>query len=153
MGQDGAVAAWEAAVKSQEERLTQLEQAAKPDKPAAVEKIAEARAKLAEAKLELATARARARTSGGVRVFVNEPESLKLNIAEQQDRLRPIEESLAKLEAPGMAEKLANYRAQQQEEQQLQMEITELSQRVNGLKRAAHERVPTVITVLDGQPK
>lgn len=73
-----------------------------------------------------------------MRVFVNEPESLKLNIAEQQDRLRPIEESLAKLEAPGMAEKLANYRAQQQEEQQLQMEITELSQRVNGLKRTAH---------------
>jgi hypothetical protein len=151
--QQEAVGAWEAAVKSQEARLSLLKEMSKSG-TANAGKIAEQESKLAEAKSQLLTARAQSLTSRRSRGYnLGEPRNLTSSIAEQESRMKQIATQLAKLDAPGMAEKLANYREQQQDEQRLQNEVAELSQRVNVVKGAARERGPLVITVLDGQPR
>ena len=79
-------------------------------------------------------------------------ENLKVSVGEQQARVKQLSDQLAKLQAPGMAAKLANYRKQQQEAQRLDSEITTLSESVRALQRAARDRLPVTFTVLDGNP-
>jgi hypothetical protein len=148
--QSDAVSAWEAAVKSQDERLTLLREMAKAGK-IGEDKIADQIARLAEAKGELATARANALAPARSRRYGDaEIQNLKASIAEQQSRLKPLAEQLAKLEAPGFQEKLAGCRDLQQEEQHLRNEVSSLSQRLSQLKSLAGPS-GVLITVLDGR--
>jgi hypothetical protein len=150
--EDQPTAGYEAKVKAAEKALAKVIDDAKRGQ-AAAEAIEEAATNLADAKEKLATARAQAASSGFPRRHnFGEPESLRTSVAEQEERLKPLREQLAKLEAPGMAAKLTGYREQQQEEQRLQGEIVSLSESVRALQQAIRDRASATFTILDGNP-
>lgn len=152
-GAQDAVTAWEAAIDGQTMAVARAEALLKEGK-GDLAKLTEAQTKLAQAKSQLAAARQQANTpTDQSRYNQSEMRNLKTQIAEQEQRLKPIQEQLAKLDSPAVAAKLSAYRDNQQEEQRLRNEVSECTQRLMMLQRTLRDRGELTITVIDGQPK
>ncbi|MDB5293715.1 MAG: hypothetical protein JWL69_4956 [Phycisphaerales bacterium] len=143
---------WTDVLKLREQRLAELKAAVEKGSATAAE-VTEQEAKLAEAKAQLTRATQDASTSdnGNARYRNTEAASLRTNIADTEDRLKQTNEQIAKLEDPKFLALLEQLPEMQQEEQRVRNTISELTSRLEQIRRSTQVEGTVTVTVLDGK--
>lgn len=143
---------WTDVLKLREQRLAELKAAVDKGTATAAE-VTEQEAKLAEAKAQLtrATQDTSASDNGNARFRNNEATSLRTNIADAEDRLKQANEQIAKLEDPKFIALFEQLPEMQQEEQRVRNTISELTSRLEQIRRSTQVEGTVTVTVLDGK--
>lgn len=124
-------------------------------KAASKQEVTEAELKVAEAKAQLAAQQRAAATSGesSRRSYsMQEASSLRAQVAEADERTKMVAEQVAKLEEGSFQALAEQYPDLQQEENRLRSQVSELTNRLETLRRTGQQDIDVRITILDGRP-
>ncbi|MDB5329461.1 MAG: hypothetical protein JWP03_612 [Phycisphaerales bacterium] len=143
---------WTDVLKLREQRLAELKAGVAKGTATAAE-VTDEEAKLAEAKAQLtrATQDASSSDNGNARFRDGEATTLHTNIADTEDRLKQANDQIARLEDPKFMALFEQLPDMLQEEQRLRNTISELTGRLDQIRRSTQIEENVVVTVLDGK--
>lgn len=152
-GSGPLIAQWTEIVSVRQKRLDDLTKAAAAaESPTKAGQVREARADLAEAKAQLEQAsQLPDERANEARQRNIERANLRASVAEQADRMKQLDDQLAKLQEPTFQALLEQLPEVQAAQGPLRNQISELQNRLQQLRRNAREEGGVTITVLDGK--